>query len=100
MSLRQRLREKAENRLDNLIERSHEAIAEIVAGTELPVPTMARLVRGQRVDTLRKAAVTRLVDVAEREIEALYNKQQDLPLQNTDVRPEDGEPAPKKESKK
>lgn len=78
MTLRQRLRQDAEKHLENLMERTAEAIKPIAKDSGLKVQDLAKLVTGGDHKTLAHDCVTTLTNAKERELERLYNSQMDL----------------------
>lgn len=78
LSLRQRLRQDAEKQLDNLLERTAEAIQPVAADSGLSVHDLAKAITPGDHKTLRHDMVTYLTNAKERELEKLYNNQMDL----------------------
>ncbi|KPK72262.1 MAG: hypothetical protein AMJ84_04555 [Acidithiobacillales bacterium SM23_46] len=78
VTLRQRLRQDAEKYLENLIERTAEAIQPIAKDSGLKVEDLAKLVTSGDHKTLAHDCVTTLTNAKERELERLYNSQMDL----------------------
>ena len=79
-TLRQRLRAKAAQQLAELEERTKEAILLQRKGAVYSVEDMARLVAGGNTKTLREKLVTAMTNELESELEALFNRQENLPL--------------------
>ena len=77
MTLRQKLKEKAETDLQSMITELH-SVAHQYKGVKGKL--LMKLVIGGRVASIRKQAIKQLVDHAEGEIFEEYSKQQDLPL--------------------
>lgn len=78
--IREKLKESATDRLESLVERGSEALAEICAETNISVPELARLITGGRTESLTKTLIARLVRKAEGELVDIYNAQHTLPM--------------------
>ena len=82
-SFRQRLRDSAENRLQQMESTVRILVTEALKseGTEVNPYDVMRLACGSQTKTLRTRLVTELANETERELERLYyNNQQQLPL--------------------
>lgn len=84
LTLRQRLRADAEEKLDGLIKAAGDAVDEILAGTNLAAWDLMHLASSKQNKTLRAHMVTELANQKEAELERLYNNQQDLDLEEKD----------------
>ena len=85
MTLRQRLRADADNKLVNLLERSREAVEKVLEGTPLMATDIMHLASSTQNKTLRNHMVSALANQAEDELERLYNNQQKLDLGGKDA---------------
>ena len=82
LTFRQRLRADAAQKLDGLCEQAQERVTELVAGTSLDPALLMQLASSPgHTKTLRENLITRLANDKEAELEALYNRQQDLELE-------------------
>jgi 2-oxo-4-hydroxy-4-carboxy--5-ureidoimidazoline (OHCU) decarboxylase len=82
MSLRKKLREQATSQLDGLVEKLQERATELTEGIDQMWGTdLLKLAAGGRTDTIKDKLVTRLTNHKEMELEAFFNKQQDLPIE-------------------
>lgn len=81
LTLRQRLRQDAEKKLDGMIEQASEKVATVTEGTSVDFYLLMQLASqpGQG-KTLRDNLITKLANDKEAELEEIYNRQQGLPL--------------------
>lgn len=87
MTLRQRLRAKAQEKLESLQEDVIDAVGSACDShnTKINPYDMMRLISGGMTKTLRERLITELANETEAELEALYNKQLGLLEDDTDV---------------
>lgn len=85
VTFRQRLREKAALKLDLLEDAAVAALGEICKENQAGIKCLdlARLICGGQ-KTLRKRLITELANKIEDELEQIYNRQMDLPMEKTD----------------
>ena len=76
--LRQKLKEGAELRLEQMLKDGGDALTEITSGANLWATDIAKLMCSKRTDTLRAKLINRLADEAETELLEKYNTQLDL----------------------
>lgn len=83
MSLRQRLRQRAEGRLDALQGLVNAAMIRVgeEADTDINLYDVLRMMVGTQTKTIREKLITELANEEERRLEALYNSQQALDLE-------------------
>lgn len=87
VTLRQRLRNAAESKLQGLLEQATEAAAEICKGTSVDKHLLMQLASTPNGGkTLRNDLITKLANDAEAELEKLYNNQMALPGVDDDER--------------
>lgn len=82
LTLRQRLRNDAEKRLDEILQMMRQAGARVTdeAGTEIQPSLLMQLAsQPNEGKTLRNSLVTQLANEAEAKLEAIYNRQIALP---------------------
>jgi hypothetical protein len=79
-SFRQRLRTKAQSRLEKILDDADNAIMDSVNSndTEINRHDVMRLLSGTQTKTLREQLITELANENEAALEAIYNKQIDL----------------------
>lgn len=82
LTLRQRLRNAAGDKLDGMVEQALEAGDVITKGTSVDTPLLLQLAsQPNGGKTLRNDLITRLANDAEAELEKIYNSQQPLPIE-------------------
>lgn len=77
-TLRQQIREKAELRLDGLIEQVRDAVAKVLEDTTLDMDHVMGMCCKTQTSTLREQLVTRLANEAEADLMKLWNDQTNL----------------------
>lgn len=90
LTLRQRLRQSAETKLGEIVVEMNQAASRVIdqAGSGINREDLMKLcsLPETRTLTIRAKLVTDLANEAEAELEALYNKQQGLPLGDDDAK--------------
>lgn len=86
MSLRQRLRQRADGRLDELQGLVNVAMIRVgeEADTDINLYDVLRMMVGTQTKTIREKLITELANEEERRLEDLYNSQQALDLEDKD----------------
>ena len=79
-TLRQQLRDKAEERLQELIIEALDAINRVSMPHAIGGPSLAKLISGGEQKTHRHMLVTHLANNAEAELVKLWNNQQELDI--------------------
>ncbi len=87
--LRERLKERAEIVLDDIVNDAFSALEGL--HPQVGASDIAALAFNTRSASLKKKVIGRMVAAMEDELVEKLNNQQDLPLQNDKVRPEDEE---------
>lgn len=87
MTLRQRLRNDSEKKLEKIIYKINDATKVVLedAGTNLNWQDVIRLAGSMRSKSLKTQLITQLANEAEDELERLYNNQQTLSLEKKDA---------------
>jgi hypothetical protein len=79
-SLRQKMREKANSKLEEVLDNASNALSASVLITKLDPIEVARMLVGGQTKTLRDKLVTQLTNQIEQEMVEIWNNQQDLDL--------------------
>lgn len=78
-TFRQRIRDQADTRLNRLLATAHNALKVAIGDDNAPISIelLARILSSSDTKTLRTRVITDMADQYEKELEALYNKQQE-----------------------
>jgi NAD-dependent SIR2 family protein deacetylase len=83
-TLRQRLLADAEGKLNQMIEDASQKVSTITEGTSVDFYSLMKVASTKHSDTLRRKLIVSLANDKERELEELYNNQQNLALESKD----------------
>ena len=78
--LREKLKRKADNDLQQLFEAGYKALLAVCKNTVVDVEELARMVAGGRTDSLHKKVKLRIVKGLADDLLKQYDSQQELPL--------------------
>lgn len=78
-NLRKQLRADNEEKLDVLIDRATEAMADVLRHSGVAVTEMAKLIGQTRTTSLRSTILARMVNKSEKDLVELYNQQHEIP---------------------
>lgn len=88
-TLRQQMREKANSRLEELLDEASNALIFVCGGDTIDHLDLAKMMAGGQTKTLREKLVTQLTNRAEEDLLAFFNGQNELELGGNDEKSSD-----------
>ena len=79
-TLKDKLKKTAIERMDSAVLEATKAVERIAKGYGIPIMDLARLVLGGRTGQLEKRTISSLIAMQEDELVKLYNRQQNLDM--------------------